>query len=71
LQPIAGIGFPETVTVPKGATTVSIDIAVSPDAQPRKQGITVRATADVDGFEEEVRGAPIEIEIKKPLPKKK
>ncbi|HXD84974.1 MAG TPA: hypothetical protein VN641_00665 [Urbifossiella sp.] len=72
LQPIAGINFPETVTLPKGASSAAIDIAVSLDFQPRKQVITVRASGDVDGFEEEIRGAPIEIDVKKPpLPKKK
>lgn len=65
-SPMAGAAFPENVTVPKGQTSVAIDIAVSADAAPRKQSIAVRATGDVDGFEEEIRGAPIEIEVKKP-----
>ena len=71
LQPIAGINFPETVTLPKGASSAAIDIAVSADFQPRKQGITIRATGEVDGFEEEIRGSPIEIDVKKPPPPKK
>ena len=71
LQPMQGLTFPETVMVPKGQTSVEIDIAVSLDAQPRKQGLTVMATGEVDGFEEEVRGSPIEIEVRKVDPPKK
>lgn len=71
LQPMQGLTFPETVLVPKGQTSVEIDIAVSLDAQPRKQGLTVMATGEVDGFEEEVRGSPIEIEVRKVEPPKK
>ncbi len=71
LQPMPGITFPETVMVPKGQTSVEIDIAVSLDAQPRKQGLAVMAAGEVDGFEEEVRGSPIEIEVRKVEPPKK
>jgi hypothetical protein len=70
-QPMPGIVFPETATVPKGQTGVAIDIVVSPDAQPRKQGLSVQATGEVDGFEEELRGTPLEIEVKKIEPPKK
>ncbi|MDB5312046.1 MAG: putative serine proteinase, subtilase family [Gemmataceae bacterium] len=71
LQPMQGITLPETITVSKGQTRVEIAIAAAPDAQPRKQGIQVMATAEVDGFEEEVRGSPVEVEVKKvELPKK-
>ena len=65
LQPMQGITFPETVPVAKGQTSVEADVVVMPDAQPRKQGITILATGDVDGFEEELRGSPVEIEVKK------
>ena len=65
LSPMQGVTLPETATVPKGQDAVEIDIAVSLDAQARKQGVQVLATADVDGFEEEVRGQPVEIEVKK------
>jgi len=71
LQPIAGVTFPESVLVPKGQSSVEIDIAAATDAQPRKQGITVQATGEVDGFEEELRGSPLEVEVKKLEPKKK
>ena len=65
LSPIQGVTLPELVTIPKGQGRVEIDIAVSPDAQPRKQGVQVLATADVDGFEEEVRDQVVEIEVRK------
>ena len=71
LQPMQGVTYPETVTIPKGQTSVEIDIAVSLDAQPRKQALTVLATGEVAGFEEEVRGSPVEIEVKEPEPPKK
>lgn len=71
LPTVQGIPLPESVTVPKGETGVEIDIAVSPDAQPRRQNLQVTATGDVDGFEEEVRGSPVEVEVKKVEPPKK
>lgn len=71
LQPQSGVSFPETVLVPKGQSSVEIEIAAAADTQPRKQGLTAMASGEVDGFEEEVRGSPIEIEVKKPEPKKK
>jgi hypothetical protein len=70
LQPMQGVTTPEMVVVPKGQSSVEIDIAVSSDAQPRKQGLSVLATGEVDGFEEEVRASPIEVEIKKVEPPK-
>jgi hypothetical protein len=72
LNPMTGVTLPETVTVPKGETGVEIDIAVSQGADARKQNLQLHATADVDGFEEELRAQPLEIEIRKvEVPKKK
>ncbi len=72
LNPMQGIDFPEMVTVPKGQNSVEFTVMATMDAQPRKQGWGVHATADVAGFEEELRGSPVEIEIKKvEVPKKK
>jgi hypothetical protein len=71
LPAVPGIPLPESLAVPRGETAVSIDVAVSPDAQPRKQSLTVTATADVDGYEEEVRGSPVEIEVRKVEPPRK
>jgi hypothetical protein len=71
LNPVQGVTLPETITIPRGQAAAEIDIAVSPDAPPRQQGIQVRATADVDGYEEEVRGTPVTVEVKKVEPPKK
>jgi hypothetical protein len=69
LAPMTGVTFPETVAVAKGATAAEIDVAVSPDAAARQQSLTVTATGDVDGFEEEVR-ASVSVEIRASAPKK-
>jgi hypothetical protein len=70
-NPMPGLEFPETVTVPAGETSVAFSVKALPDAQPRKQGWSVHATADVAGFEEELRASPVEIEVKKVEPPKK
>jgi hypothetical protein len=71
LSPQQGLTFPETVVIPQGRDSVELAVAASPDAQPRRQLLNVHATGDVDGFEEEIRGQPIEIEVKKVEPPKK
>jgi len=71
IQPMQGVKLPEVATVPKGKDSVEIDIAVSLDAQARKQNLQLLATGDVSGFEEEVRASPVELEVKKvEVPKK-
>ena len=56
----------------KLADVDGIAVTARPDAQPRKQNWQLLATADVSGFEEELRASPVEIEIKKvEVPKKK
>ena len=63
--------MPETAIVPKGKDSIEIDVAVSLDAQPRKQNVQLTATAYVSGFEEELRASPVEVEVKKvEVPKK-
>jgi hypothetical protein len=71
LNPMQGLEAPETVTIPKGQTSVEFDVKVLTDAQPRKQNWSLLATADVSGFEEELRASPVEIEVKKVEPPKK
>jgi hypothetical protein len=71
LSPMQGLEFPETVTIPKGQNSVSFSVKVADDLSPRKQGMSIHATAEVSGFEEEIRGQPIEIEVKKVEPPKK
>lgn len=63
-QSMPGVTLPETAAVPRGADAVEIDIAVSPDAPARQQNLTVTATGDVDGFEEEVRASPVAVEVR-------
>ncbi len=72
LSPMQGLEYPEVLTIAKGQTTVEFTAKATMDAQPRKQNLSVNATAEVAGFEEELRASPVEIEIKKvEVPKKK
>lgn len=72
LNAIPGVEAPETVTIPKGETSVEFAVRALEGAEARKQNWQLTATADVSGFEEELRAAPVEIEIKKvESPKKK
>jgi hypothetical protein len=71
LSPMQGLEFPETVTIPKGQSSVSFSVKAAEDLQPRRQGMSIHATGEVNGFEEEIRGQPIEIEVKKVEPQKK
>jgi len=71
LNPMQGLEAPEMVTIPKGQTSVEFTVKAMPDAQPRRQNWQITGTADVDGFEEEVRSSPVTIEVKKIEPPKK
>lgn len=71
LSPMGGVEFPETVTLPQEKSSVEFTVKASDDPQPRRQGINIHATGEVNGFEEELRGQPIEIEVKKIEPPKK
>jgi hypothetical protein len=71
LNPMQGLEAPETVTIPKGQASVEFEVRATADAQPRKQGWSLLATADVNGFEEELRAGPVELEFKKVEPPKK
>ena len=72
LSPMQGLDAPEVVVIPKGQTATEFEVKAAADAQARKQNWQLTATADVSGFEEELRAAPVEIEVKKvEVPKKK
>jgi hypothetical protein len=72
LNPTPGLEAPESVTIPKGETSVEFAVRALESAEARKQNWQLTATADVSGFEEELRAAPVEVEIKKvEQPKKK
>ena len=71
LQPAANLELPETVVIPRGETGVEIEVKAQKEAMPGRRSVQLSGTADVDGFEEEHRGARIEIEVPKPeVPKK-
>ena len=71
LTPNDGLECLEMVTIPKGKDSVEVTVKVSPMTTPGRRGISLNATADVDGFEEEVRGDRIEIEVPQPEKPKK
>jgi hypothetical protein len=71
LSPLQGLEFPEMVTLAKGHTSVEFSVKAADDLQPRRQGLTIHATGEVNGFEEEIRGQPIEVEVMKVDPPKK
>ncbi len=72
LSPNDGLECPEMVTIPKGQDSVEVEVKVQAETPPGRRGISLSGTAEVDGFEEEVRGDRIEIEVPQPeKPKKK
>lgn len=64
-DPADGLELPQTVVVPRGQASVEIEVKAKKDAAPGRRGFGVLGTADVDGFEEEHRGARVEIEATK------
>ena len=71
LSPNDGLECPEMVTIPKGKDSVEVEVRVQPATSPGRRGISLTGTAEVDGFEEEVRGDRIEIEVPQPEKPKK
>jgi hypothetical protein len=64
--------LPERVVVPKGQTAVEIELRLAADAPVGRHNVQFHATAQVDGFEEEVRANLLELEVRKvEAPKKK
>ena len=70
LNPQDGLAFDETIAVAKGQATVALKVSAAPTATARRVNLSVTATATVDGYEEEVRGPNVEIEVKPPEPPK-
>jgi len=56
----------EKVTIPAGKDSVEIEVKVPTDATPGRRSVALHGTADVDGFEEELRGGRIDIEVPRP-----
>src|SRR5262249_6423852 len=62
----------EKVTIPAARDRVEVEVKAPADAAPGRRSVALHGTADVDGFEEEVRGARIDIEIpQQETPRKK
>lgn len=70
LNPQDGLVFDEAITVPKGQSTVEVKVSATSMATARRANLSITATATVDGYEEEVRGPNVEIEVKLPELKK-
>lgn len=70
LNSFPGLDAPETVVIAKGQAFAEFEVRAAADAAPRKQNWALTATADVDGFEEELRAAPVEVEVRKVEPPK-
>jgi hypothetical protein len=66
LSPANGLEVPEKVVIPRGQTTVEVEVKAQTGTNPGRRSIQLSATGDVDGFEEEQRGGRIEIEVPKP-----
>ena len=67
-----GLDLPEAVVIEKGQTGVDFAVPIPADTNPRKINIQAVSTGDVNGYEEEIRGLLLEIEVRKPdVPKKK
>lgn len=69
---VPGLTLPEEVVIPAGQSSVPITIRVAADANPSRPNITAHAYGQVSGFEEDIRFALVDLEIRKPeVPKKK
>ncbi len=70
-NPNPNFDLSETATFPAGQTTMAVKVTAKPDAGNGRHQIGFHATAQVDGYEEEVRGLLGEVEVKKIEPPKK
>jgi hypothetical protein len=72
LSPGADLELPEKLTIPKDKESVEVVVTARATTNPGRRSIHLSASADVDGFEEEYRGARIDIDVPTPeKPKKK
>ena len=60
-----GLDHPEKVIIPTDADSVEVPVTVQTDTRPGRYAIALQATANVNGFEEEIRGSPVAIEVHK------
>jgi len=71
LAQVTGLEVPASITIPSDQTSFEIEVKAAATATPGRRSITLSASADVDGFEEEYNNARIEVEIPKPEAPKK
>jgi hypothetical protein len=68
LSPTPGLEMPTTVMIPRGKSSVEVNVKVDPNLTAGRRSVNLNITAQVNGFEEELRGR-FEVEIEK-TPKK-
>jgi len=64
LTPQDGLAFDEILVVPRGKTSVDVQVTASPAAAARRYSLSMMANATVSGYEEEVRVPQVELEVK-------
>ncbi len=66
LGPQSGFTFPETVTIPKGAESVDVELKADPKLNPGRHNLRQQVAGFVGKYEESFNLPNIPIEIKKP-----
>ncbi len=66
LGPQSGFTFPETVTIPKGADSVEVELKADPKLNPGRHNLRQQVAGFVGKYEESFNLPNIPIEIKKP-----
>jgi hypothetical protein len=69
LGPQSGFTFPETVTIPKGAASVEVELKADPNLNPGRHNLRQQVAGFVGKYEESFNLPNIPIEIKKPVSK--
>ena len=64
LSKIAGVSAPESVVIPHGQASVEVELKAA-SSPPGKYAVQLYATGLVDKFEEEQRGAKIDVEVRR------
>ncbi len=70
LGPQSGFTFPETVTIPKGAESVEVELKADPKLNPGRHNLRQQVAGFVGKYEESFNLPNIPIEIKKPVTNK-
>jgi hypothetical protein len=67
--PVAGLDFPESVTIPANQGSTELEVKIPADFRPGRLNIRMQATGQVEKFQEELN-FNLAIEVKKPEVKK-